>query len=124
MKGAIIDMAYRGGGVAFGKSPAFVAAVNNGQSDGHFTDDELAKIVKETDIYKEKSVNLRDRKQRRAAMIYGIYNNDHNSSIRSLGGRYNKVKSTEYTDFDQLVSTPGTMWNMVYHSTKSPANFV
>jgi hypothetical protein len=57
-------------------------------------------------------------------MIYGIYNNDHNSSIRSLGGKYNNVTSTEYTDFDKLVRTPGTMWNTVYYSTKSPANFV
>jgi hypothetical protein len=57
-------------------------------------------------------------------MIYGVYNNDHNSSIRSLGGKNNKITSTEYTNFDRLVNTPGSMWNIVYNSTKSPANFV
>lgn len=123
MKGAIIDMAYRGGGVSFGKSPAFVKAINTGIEDVQFSDKELAEIVRQTDISKT-SGNLNDRKQRRAAMIYGVYNNDHNSSIRSLGGKNNKITSTEYTNFDQLVNTPGSMWNTIYRSTKSPANFV
>ena len=105
------------------KGPAFVKAVNTGIEDGQFSDKELSEIVRQTDIGKA-SGNLNDRKQRRAAMIYGVYNNDHNSSIRSLGGKNNKITSTEYTNFDKLVNTPGTMWNIVYNSTKSPANFV
>jgi hypothetical protein len=34
MKGAVIDMAYRGGGVSFSKSPAFVKAINTSIEDG------------------------------------------------------------------------------------------
>ena len=73
-KGAIIDIVYRGGGTSLAKSPKFVNAINKGFEDGEFTSDELSAITKEMGLKSAHTGNLDDRKQRRAAMFYGIYN--------------------------------------------------
>lgn len=122
MKGAIIDTIYRGGGTSLKNSPAFVGAVNKGFEDKKFSAKELAAIVKEmglkiVDPEKDSPSNLNDRKERRAAMMYGIYNTEHDNSIRSLGGK--GAKTTPYTNFHINVQKPGTMWNTVYRSTES-----
>lgn len=126
MKGAIIDTIYRGGGTSLKNSPAFVGAINKGFEDKKFSAKELAAIVKEMGLKvvnpaKDSPSNLNDRKERRAAMMYGIYNTEHDDSIRSLGGK--GAKTTPYTNFHVNVQKPGTMWNTVYKTSTSPADF-
>lgn len=123
-KGAIIDIVYRGGGTSLSKSPKFVHVINKSFEDNEFTPDELSAITKEMGLKSEHAGNLDDRKQRRAAMFYGIYNSDHDDTINTVDGKKGGNKITPYSNFHNLVNTPGSMWNTVYRSTKSPANFV
>lgn len=104
-------MAYRGGAENFtDKSPKFSKAVEEAYADGKLTEKEYRKILSEM-TFKDKEGNLKDRNYRTAAMIGGLYNYDDNSSINTLGGKKNTVKTTPYSDFPKKVFQPGTKWN-------------
>lgn len=114
-KYALIDQAYRGGAGSFSKSPKFVAAVNSAYKDGIIDIPEAKEIIKELDISKAEG-GIKDRKQRRAAMLLGVYNPQHNSTVYSPRSEY-KTFATDFYD-------PNKMWGQVFMRRDPSQNFM
>lgn len=114
-KYALIDQLYRGGQGAFGKSPKFVKALNDAYEDGVMTKEEAAKVLEQLDIPHTKG-SVVDRKQRRAALLMGVYNPEHNKSAYA--------KHSPYRTFYQDYNNPNTMWGQVVQNTYRDQNFV
>lgn len=114
-KYALIDQAYRGGSGSFKKSPKFVTALNSGYEDGVLDLSEAKEIIQQLDIDKATG-GIKERKSRRAAMLLGIYNPEHNSTVYTPQSQY----KTFATDF----YNPNTMWGQVFMRRNPSQNFM
>lgn len=112
---ALIDQLYRGGQGAFSKSPKFVQAVVDGYSDGALNMEEAKRIIKELDIDKSTG-GAKDRKQRRAAMLLGVYNPEHNNTVYD--------KRSPYLQFNSDFTNPASMWGQVVLNKYRDQNFI
>ncbi len=115
VKYALIDHLYRGGEGSFQKSPKFIDAINNGFADGKLTMEEAKAIIKELDLDKA-SKGIKDRKERRAAMLMGVYNPEHNNSVYS--------EQSPYLQFDKDFFNPASMWGQVALNLNRGQDFI
>ena len=118
-KVALFDMAYRGGGMNLKrKSPNFVNAVNKAFKNGQFSKQDINNIVSNIET-SNKSGNLKDRFERRIAMLYGVYNPDDNRTINTA-----TTQKSRYSNIRNNINYPGNMAYQVYHMNNSDAPFV
>ena len=117
-KVALFDMAYRGGGMNLKrKSPNFVNAVNKAFKNGQFSKQDINNIVSNIET-SNKSGNLKDRFERRIAMLYGVYNPDDNRTINTA-----TTQKSRYSNIRNNINYPGNMAYQVYHMNNSGAPF-
>lgn len=118
-KVALFDMAYRGGGMNLkSKSPNFVDAVNKAFQDGQFSKQDINNIVSNIKT-SDKSGNLKDRFERRIAMLYGVYNPDDNKTINTA-----TTQKSRYSNIRNNINYPGNMAYQIYHMNNSGVPFV
>lgn len=110
-KYALIDQLYRGGQGAFAKSPKFTKALQDAYADNRLTLKEAESIIKELDIDSAEG-GVKDRKQRRAAMLLGVYDPKHNNTVYS--------KQSQYSNFNTQFNNPGTAWGQTVRQKLVP----